>query len=203
MCSCTHTSVAAPLMARLFVLCVHCTVGAEGWCDVGVLRCRRCGCVCEHQDIEFHAEQCFEAVLCDEHLAIENALLLADTTEPADDEPECCGGCGGYPELCPECRATKRRVDMAEDLMVDASVAGDEYRPELKVRTVKPTDAERTMMDILMDGGKLAKYVHRINQLLRWQPQARFAIANYKREIVQRQRAIKDLLHSEHCEQHG
>ena len=49
---------------------------------------------------------------------------------------------------------------------------------------VKPTKAEVVFLDHVVCGGKLAKYVKRINQLLRWQPQARFAVANYKREIA-------------------
>jgi len=49
---------------------------------------------------------------------------------------------------------------------------------------VKPTKAELALIDQLLYGGKLAKCVKRINELLRWQPQARFAVRNCQREIA-------------------
>ena len=49
-----------------------------------MLTCKLCGNVCEHQDIQYHVDQCFETVLCDSCLAVEDAALLDAVTSPEE-----------------------------------------------------------------------------------------------------------------------
>ena len=49
-----------------------------------LLTCAKCGNVCESQDLQWHVEQCFEMILCDSCLAVEDAALLEAVTAPKE-----------------------------------------------------------------------------------------------------------------------
>ena len=149
-----------------------------------MLVCDQCGRVCEHQDIDWHVDQSFEAVLCDEHMAAANVDYAAAWAAPAGcvlaagrdsyliTEAEC-AACGKCPEPAKE-------SDMAED-RVWVKCGDEAFMVDVLVSDVSA--GERDLLDIVVSKGKLAKYIKRVNELLKWQPKAMLAISCYQREI--------------------
>ena len=85
-----------------------------------------------------------------------------------------------HPDYRPE-QHGKGEVEVEED-RVWVKCGDEAFMVDVLVSDVSA--GERDLLDIVVSKGKLAKYIKRVNELLRWQPRAKLGIGCYQREIA-------------------